>query len=278
MSLSSSSTGTITAMTTADKTPTTTTTMGKKLTPGRRGEKRKRPTEQQVAQDDERRRRAGKITAAAEPQYRHHSPGIRDSLAVSDVDQQPQDRLQSTAVVVAVAADDDDIGVLDNVEGIFSHRGRIDESSGNVDLHNTSTQRAPSSSSRSGMPSTDEWQAKNKASIKKRLLASLEVRRCGRDHPEFKEVFSVANKGACFALRNTIAAEPLDRDLIDKIVQAHLDLYLPVQDVISLIDERPPMRSAALPLVDTTLPSPGTDPSTDVVTIDILNDPDTTII
>lgn len=36
--------------------------------------------------------------------------------------------------------------------------------------------------------------------MKKRLLAAMEARDCGRSHAEFKEVFSVANKGVSFAL------------------------------------------------------------------------------
>lgn len=40
-------------------------------------------------------------------------------------------------------------------------------------------------------------------SIKKRLLAAMETRACGRSHPEFKEVFAVANKGVAFALVST---------------------------------------------------------------------------
>ncbi|KAJ9106158.1 hypothetical protein QFC21_001301 [Naganishia friedmannii] len=227
---------------TADGVVSTSTTMTvtKKLTPGRRGEKRKRPTEQQVAQDDDRRRRAGKITAIGNGSLIVDTDPTLDTSRPSEI---------GTRAESAAPIDDDP----------FGHGGRIQDS--------TTAIIRPALASRSH--ATQEWEGKNKASIKKRLLACLEARQCGRDHPEFKDVFSIANRGVCFALRNTIAAEPLDKDSIDRIVQVHLDLYLPMQGVNSSDDT---LAKAIVP----SIPATNTPPTP--VVLDNRNDPDTTII
>ncbi|KAJ9124118.1 hypothetical protein QFC22_000913 [Naganishia vaughanmartiniae] len=185
MSRSNSASSTAEGVSTSTTTTTATTT--KKLTPGRRGEKRKRPTEQQVAQDDERRRRAGKITAIG-------ASVAAGTSGASGMSGPPE----SVAPV-----DDDDP---------FGQGGRIEESA-------TSIIRPPSVLRPSA---TLEWEGKNKASIKKRLLVALEARRCGRDHPEFKDVFSIANRGVSFALVSILVTRGLaDGRLIPFSVEDH---------------------------------------------------------
>jgi hypothetical protein len=75
---------------------------------------------------------------------------------------------------------------------------------------------------------------------------------------------------AVLVQRKTIAVELLDKDLTDRIVHAHLDLYLPVQNA-----------NAVETLVTRTVPSLGvigTPPPLPPDVVDIRNGPDTTII
>ncbi|KAJ9108338.1 hypothetical protein QFC20_003499 [Naganishia adeliensis] len=195
----------------------------KKLTPGRRGEKRKRPLKQQMEEDEEKRRRAGKIVsdagvgAVAAPENWVRSPsGSLNRVAVKAGASIPVAGQSNGGIPEIIAVDDEDI---------FGNVNRIEDVGANQAV------TKPRSATKS------ECETKNKASIKKRLLTSMEARNCGRSHPEFKDVFSVANKGVSFALRHTIAKDPLDKEVIEKIVKAHLDLYLPEVEVIAVDDD-----------------------------------------
>jgi hypothetical protein len=188
MSRSNSASSTVDGTVLSTTTTMTTTATTKKLTPGRRGEKRKRPTEQQVAQDDERRRRAGKITTMV---VGNSSLIFDTGAAAATSDSTSRPFLEASGHADIAAPTDDDP---------FGHSGRIEESITSM-IRPASASASASASSSSLRPHTTQvCESKNKASIKKRLLACLEARQCGRDHPEFKDVFSIANRGVCFAL------------------------------------------------------------------------------
>lgn len=192
------------SVTTIDESAPSRTTAAppaKKLTPGRRGEKRKRPLKQQMAEDEEKRRRLGKIaseggmSAVAGPA----NSSTSTSAAAAKTSSKMHDARTATSDTPEVITVDD--------EDIFGNVNRIEDSGAN-----DSAAAKPRSASKS------ECETKNKAvrsdisclyhrqlnlslqSIKKRLLAAMEARNCGRSHVEFKDVFSVANKGVSFAL------------------------------------------------------------------------------
>ena len=76
---------------------------------------------------------------------------------------------------------------------------------------------------------------------------------------------------AVLAQRKTIAVELLDKDLIDRIVHAHLDLYLPAVQNANAVETLVTRIVPSLGVIGTPPPLPP-----DVV--DIHNGPDTTII
>ncbi|EJT96933.1 hypothetical protein DACRYDRAFT_112273 [Dacryopinax primogenitus] len=88
-------------------------------------------------------------------------------------------------------------------------------------------------------PSSTEEQ--NKALIKKHIVTSLANAGCGRAHADFKDCFSIVNRGVSFALvrfflsvlqqplksekRKHLKRRKLDRDEVVRLVGAHVGMY-----------------------------------------------------
>jgi hypothetical protein len=80
--------------------------------------------------------------------------------------------------------------------------------------------------------------------------------------------------------RHTIAKDPLDKEVVERIVKAHLDLYLPEVEVITVDDDDdthlPPETTDLPGLLETSKP---VEPLSNVRSIDIHEgDPNTTMI
>lgn len=70
-----------------------------------------------------------------------------------------------------------------------------------------------------------ELETKNKNAIKKRTLAALEACGISKSHSQFKDMYGSINSGVKFAVRNIIRDTHVDRDLIVKLVETHLEMY-----------------------------------------------------
>ncbi|KAL8283407.1 hypothetical protein RQP46_005817 [Phenoliferia psychrophenolica] len=71
---------------------------------------------------------------------------------------------------------------------------------------------------------TDKGKAR--ATLKKILLGRLVDRGVGREHDDFRDVFSLSLKGVQYALRMTFQTTLLDRPRATQLVDRHLDMYI----------------------------------------------------
>ncbi|WWC68451.1 uncharacterized protein I206_102379 [Kwoniella pini CBS 10737] len=67
----------------------------------------------------------------------------------------------------------------------------------------------------------------NKAAIRKQTLVLLENREISRNHELFKEVFGMTTKGTYFTFRDRLHQNQISKIDIQKIVNIHLNMYLP---------------------------------------------------
>ncbi|KAK9898437.1 hypothetical protein P389DRAFT_208587 [Cystobasidium minutum MCA 4210] len=74
--------------------------------------------------------------------------------------------------------------------------------------------------------SSSSMETRNKGTIRKVLLAAMVARSCGREHEDFKEVFSVAYKGLQCAFRHQINVAKLDKEVVAEMTERHLSMYL----------------------------------------------------
>ncbi|GAA6064436.1 hypothetical protein JCM10212_006098 [Sporobolomyces blumeae] len=73
-------------------------------------------------------------------------------------------------------------------------------------------------------------EVRNKNTVKKMASARLPEFGIGRDHPEFKELFSMVTRGVAFAMRATFRTQILstdDRERAEALLEQHLRMYLP---------------------------------------------------
>ncbi|GAA6007221.1 hypothetical protein JCM11491_003049 [Sporobolomyces phaffii] len=84
-----------------------------------------------------------------------------------------------------------------------------------------------------GEPNATE--VRNKNTVKKFTMNRLQTLGIGKDHFEFKEVFSMVTRGVGFALRSTFKSRvlsPADREKAENLIEVHLRLYLPEHPAI----------------------------------------------
>ncbi|KAG8813290.1 hypothetical protein FRC17_001614 [Serendipita sp. 399] len=70
-----------------------------------------------------------------------------------------------------------------------------------------------------------ELETKNKTAIKKRTLAALEACGISKIHSHFKDMYGWIHRGVAFAVRSIIKDTKVDRDLISKLIEVHLEMY-----------------------------------------------------
>ncbi|KAG8770198.1 hypothetical protein FRC20_006745 [Serendipita sp. 405] len=70
-----------------------------------------------------------------------------------------------------------------------------------------------------------ELETKNKTAIKKRTLAALEGCGISKSHPQFKDMYGWIHRGVAFAVRGVIKETKVDRDLMSKLIEVHLEMY-----------------------------------------------------
>ncbi|GAA6005523.1 hypothetical protein JCM10207_005235 [Rhodosporidiobolus poonsookiae] len=123
-------------------------------------------------------------------------------------------------------------------------------------------------------------EARNKNTVKKLALNRLMTLGVGKEHVEFKDVFSFTTRGVAFAMRSTFKTAlltPSDRLHAEQLIEAHLRMYLPSPffafpsgsllptPTPEPVSVPPPPTSAAVPQVKTepldTLPLPPSLPS-----------------
>ncbi|KAI5481479.1 anthranilate synthase [Pseudohyphozyma bogoriensis] len=100
-----------------------------------------------------------------------------------------------------------------------------------------------------------EVETKNKASLKKLVLARIVDRGVGRDSEIFKDLFGIVNKGVSFALRDTFKTTTLDKDKAILCIDKHLEIYLPPRDVDGDVEMGKPEHEGEEP-GGASLPSP----------------------
>ncbi|ORY28630.1 hypothetical protein BCR39DRAFT_200190 [Naematelia encephala] len=162
-------------------------------TPGRRGEKRPR---KHGDDDDERKRKAGRIVIS-QPAGSAAPEQLSDEQAIS-----------------AEVPDDDDI---------FGMR-----SNSIAQIRLTKSEDTPNEPPSTGRkrPRVPTQVLDNKAAIRKQTLLLMNGRGYAREHELFKDVFGMTTKGTNFALRDRLETGPVSKEEMQRIISAHLDIYL----------------------------------------------------
>ncbi|GAA5941907.1 hypothetical protein JCM1841_001051 [Sporobolomyces salmonicolor] len=96
-------------------------------------------------------------------------------------------------------------------------------------------------------------ESRNKNTVKKLALNRLTALGVGKDHGEFRDVFSMVTRGVAFAMRSTFKTDllcPSDRRRAEDLIGQHLRLYLPESYFASSAPSNPPSCTAG----ETTFP------------------------
>ncbi|GAA5896580.1 uncharacterized protein JCM6883_006950 [Sporobolomyces salmoneus] len=75
-------------------------------------------------------------------------------------------------------------------------------------------------------------EVRNKNTVKKHTMTRLQTLGITRDHPEFKELFSMVSRGVAFALRSMFKTRTLSREekeRMEELIEGHLRMYLPTE-------------------------------------------------
>ncbi|GAA5887551.1 hypothetical protein JCM5296_002615 [Sporobolomyces johnsonii] len=104
-----------------------------------------------------------------------------------------------------------------------------------------------------GMGEQSTLESRNKNIVKKLALNRMTALGVGKDHSEFRDVFSMVTRGVAFAMRPTFKTTllcPSDRRRAEDLVGQHLRLYLPDSYFTSSAPSNPPSHTAG----ETTVP------------------------
>nr|XP_018264910.1 uncharacterized protein I303_03091 [Kwoniella dejecticola CBS 10117]OBR87068.1 hypothetical protein I303_03091 [Kwoniella dejecticola CBS 10117] len=137
---------------------------------------------------------------------------------------------------------------VEEEEDIFGHRGKSitpvpslmsrtksKESTGELttsekalsDVDIANGEGGGTSSSRNKRVRVPQQVLDNKAAIRKQTLVLLEQRSIPRTHELFKDVFGMTTKGTYFAFRDRLHLDLIPKDVVHRIINVHLDMYLP---------------------------------------------------
>ncbi|GAA5870237.1 hypothetical protein JCM1840_001597 [Sporobolomyces johnsonii] len=104
-----------------------------------------------------------------------------------------------------------------------------------------------------GIGEQSTLESRNKNTVKKLALNRMTALGVGKDHSEFRDVFSMVTRGVAFAMRPTFKTTllcPSDRRRAEDLVGQHLRLYLPDSYFASSAPSNPPSCTAG----ETTVP------------------------
>ncbi|KAK8865718.1 hypothetical protein IAR55_000864 [Kwoniella newhampshirensis] len=208
-------------------------------TPGRRGEKRPRhfDPDAEARQDELRKRKSGRIvferaTSASSRGTGAEEPGPSNTPVVEgDEDIFGRRATASVGLTTSVSmsrAASGDRAVDHSPSGAPLAAEGTDGAEGGNDAPNTGKAK------RVRVP---QQVLDNKAAIRKQTLVLLEGRGISRTHDMFKDVFAMTTKGAYFAFRDHLQDAPLSKLDVHRIVNGHLDMYLPYPMVTSFATE-----------------------------------------
>ncbi|KIM23613.1 hypothetical protein M408DRAFT_27708 [Serendipita vermifera MAFF 305830] len=71
-----------------------------------------------------------------------------------------------------------------------------------------------------------EIEEKNKTAIKKRTLSALEACGISKQHAQFRDMYGWIHRGVAFSVRGVIRDTKVDRDLLAKLIEVHLEMYM----------------------------------------------------
>ncbi|WRT65868.1 uncharacterized protein IL334_002819 [Kwoniella shivajii] len=184
--------------------------------PGRKGEKRPHKMDMDTRNEDERKRKQGKVVLDRSAKMEKR-PSFSVKLEGNEEDEEEEDifgkRSKSiTPVPPLVGRTKSTDTNMDNTKNEIAQ-------SENDDLPNaTKTKRIR----------VPQQVLDNKAAIRKQTLVLLESRGISRTHDSFKDVFGMTTKGTSFAFRDQLQTDQLSKVDIHRIVNSHLDMYIPL--------------------------------------------------
>ncbi|WWD18103.1 hypothetical protein CI109_102551 [Kwoniella shandongensis] len=205
-------------------------------TPGRRGEKRPRKYDPDIdgREDNTRKRKAGRIvfdrTASATSASVGFEEGAAPAGMTANAEREEEDifgRRTTASIGPSASISMSRAASSEKMINQHLHSEGAGEMTDGAEGGGTGNDDGAPNTGRAKRVRVPQQVLDNKAAVRKQTLVLLEGRGISRSHEMFKDVFGMTTKGAYFAFRDQLQDAPLSKLDVQRIVNGHLDMYLP---------------------------------------------------